>query len=92
MKRKASFSLKSQHIWKRKAFALLLLVFSCFTTIVIFEAQHNRIKLIGALYRNEYPPDVQSPKIAFMFIARNRLPLDMVWDAFFQVLLIFLLL
>lgn len=24
-------------------------------------------------------------KIAFLFIARNRLPLDMIWDAFFQV-------
>ncbi|GMH16654.1 hypothetical protein Nepgr_018495 [Nepenthes gracilis] len=25
-----------------------------------------------------------SPKIAFLFIARNRLPLDFVWDAFFR--------
>ncbi|KAK6913090.1 Glycosyl transferase, family 14 [Dillenia turbinata] len=30
------------------------------------------------------PPVVQKPKIAFTFIARNRLALDMVWDAFFQ--------
>lgn len=28
---------------------------------------------------------VQKPKIAFLFIARNRLPLDMLWDAFFKV-------
>lgn len=27
----------------------------------------------------------QKPKIAFLFIARNRLPLEMVWDAFFRV-------
>jgi len=28
---------------------------------------------------------VQKPKIAFLFIARNRLPLELVWDAFFRV-------
>ncbi|XP_020090508.1 uncharacterized protein LOC109711726 [Ananas comosus] len=30
------------------------------------------------------PPAVQKPKIAFLFIARNRLPLEMIWDAFFR--------
>ncbi|EPS73913.1 hypothetical protein M569_00843, partial [Genlisea aurea] len=29
-------------------------------------------------------PPLQKPKIAFLFIARNRLPLDVVWDSFFQ--------
>ncbi|GKA19934.1 putative glycosyl transferase 14 [Tanacetum coccineum] len=27
----------------------------------------------------------QKPKIAFLFLARNRLPLDLLWDQFFQV-------
>lgn len=31
------------------------------------------------------PPPPGVPKIAFLFIARNRLPLDVVWDAFFKV-------
>ncbi|KAF5199931.1 Glycosyltransferase bc10 [Thalictrum thalictroides] len=30
------------------------------------------------------PTLLQKPKIAFLFIARNRLPLDVVWDAFFK--------
>ncbi|KAJ8428882.1 hypothetical protein Cgig2_021049 [Carnegiea gigantea] len=30
-------------------------------------------------------PFVSRPKIAFLFIARNRLPLDFVWDLFFRV-------
>ncbi|KAK6129336.1 hypothetical protein DH2020_036909 [Rehmannia glutinosa] len=29
-------------------------------------------------------PPLQKPKIAFLFIARNRIPLEMVWDEFFQ--------
>lgn len=29
---------------------------------------------------------IQRPKIAFLFVARNRLPLDMLWDVFFQVI------
>lgn len=29
-------------------------------------------------------------KIAFLFIARNRLPLDMIWHAFFEVSFFFL--
>lgn len=29
-------------------------------------------------------PFAQRPKIAFLFIARNRLPLDSVWDSFFR--------
>ncbi|GMP30264.1 hypothetical protein CsSME_00005009 [Camellia sinensis var. sinensis] len=30
---------------------------------------------------------VQKPKITFLFIAQNRFPMDMVWDAFFQNIL-----
>lgn len=44
----------------------------------------DRIKMLTLLP----PPSVQRPKIAFLFIARNRLPLDMVWDAFFKVILV----
>ncbi|CAK9161773.1 unnamed protein product [Ilex paraguariensis] len=78
MKRKASFK-QSQHKWKIKLFAALLLVFS-FSTLVLLETQYSRIKALASLS----PTFVQKPKIAFLFIARNRLPLDLVWDAFFQ--------
>lgn len=66
-------------------FALLLIGLCCFFTLLIFEAQYTRIKLFASLYRHNSPPLPQFPKTAFLFIARNRLPLDIVWDAFFQV-------
>ncbi|KAK2968371.1 hypothetical protein RJ640_027983, partial [Escallonia rubra] len=78
-KRKASISQKSHHKWRRKIIAVLLLGF-CFSTLLLVEMQYSRIKTLASLY----PPTVQKPKIAFLFIARNRLPMDMVWDAFFQ--------
>ncbi|KAA8548134.1 hypothetical protein F0562_004605 [Nyssa sinensis] len=70
---------KSHLKWKRKLFAIFLLGF-CFATLVLLETQYSRIKMF-ALSSSSF---VQKPKIAFMFIARNRLPLVMVWDAFFQ--------
>ncbi|KAI3452459.1 hypothetical protein Pfo_009123 [Paulownia fortunei] len=76
MKQRRSNSQKFRHRWKRKFFALLLLVF-CFATFVLMESQYSRIKMLT------FPP-LQKPKIAFLFIARNRIPLDMVWDVFFQ--------
>lgn len=59
----------------------MLLFGFCFSTLLLIEAQYNRIRTLASLYN---PPFVQKPKIAFLFIARNRLPLEMVWDAFFQ--------
>ncbi|XP_052197569.1 glycosyltransferase BC10 [Diospyros lotus] len=70
---------KFQHRWKRKLFLLLLMGFCC-ASLVLLETEHTRIRMFALLS----PPLVQKPKIAFLFIARNRLPLDMVWDAFFQ--------
>lgn len=66
-------------------FALLLIGLCCFFTLLIFEAQYTRIKLFASFYHSHSPPLPHYPKIAFLFIARNRLPLDFVWDAFFQV-------
>ncbi|KAK6928370.1 Glycosyl transferase, family 14 [Dillenia turbinata] len=73
-------SQKSHHRWKRKLFAMIFLGF-CVGILIFLQAQYfTRIRMFARLS----PPFVQTPKIAFMFIARNRLPLDMVWDAFFQ--------
>ena len=66
--------------WKRKLALALLLVF-CFGSLVIMQSQYGRVMMLASLR----PQAVQEPKIAFLFIARNRLPLDIVWDAFFQV-------
>ncbi|KAJ0667519.1 hypothetical protein HanPI659440_Chr17g0678701 [Helianthus annuus] len=41
------------------------------------EAQYRRIGASSML--------AQKPKIAFLFLAGNRLPLDLVWDQFFQL-------
>ncbi|KAI4350660.1 hypothetical protein L6164_005093 [Bauhinia variegata] len=79
MKRKVS-QLKSQQKWKRRIFALLLLVL-CFGSLFFMQTQYTRIKGLASLQHRF----VQRPKIAFLFIARNRLPLDTVWDAFFRV-------
>lgn len=76
-----SNSQKSQHRWKIKVFAMMLFVFF-FGTLVLMETQYDRIRMLTLLSA----PQVQKPKIAFLFIARNRLPLDIVWDAFFQVI------
>lgn len=86
-RRSSSFSIKSQQYkWRRNLFALLLIGLCCFFTLLVFEAQYTRIKLFASFYHSQSPPLPHYPKIAFLFIARNRLPLDIVWDAFFQVL------
>lgn len=84
MKRKSGSPQKSHYKWKRKVLVLLFLCF-CISTLVLMEAQYSRITMLTSLYHRSV---VQKPKIAFLFIARNRLPLDMVWDAFFQVVII----
>ncbi|KAL6520224.1 Glycosyltransferase bc10 [Orobanche minor] len=71
-------SQRFHHRWRRKLLALLLLVF-CFATVVLMESQCSRIKMLTSI-----SPPLQKPKIAFLFIARNRIPLDIVWDVFFQ--------
>ncbi|KAL7140767.1 hypothetical protein ABFS83_08G008800 [Erythranthe nasuta] len=77
MKRRSSLQ-KFHHRWRRKFFALLLFLF-CVATFLLMEAEHSRIKLLTFI-----SPPLPKPKIAFLFIARNRIPLDMVWDVFFQ--------
>ena len=65
--------------WKANL-ALLVFLGFCIGILVLMQNQYSRI------LRFAVPaPAVQKPKIAFLFIARNRLPLDMVWDAFFKV-------
>lgn len=78
MKRRSN-SMKLRHRWKRKFIVLLLLVF-CFATFLLLEPEYSKIKMMSLI-----TPPLQKPKIAFLFIARNRIPLDIVWDAFFQV-------
>lgn len=79
MKRRGSNPVKPHNQWKTRLLIVLFLGF-CWASIVLLESQYSRIKAL-ALFS---PRSVQKPKIAFLFIARNRLQLDMVWDAFFQ--------
>ncbi|XP_043707125.1 glycosyltransferase BC10-like isoform X2 [Telopea speciosissima] len=65
--------------WNRKLFAVVLLIF-CFGSLILTQTRYSRIKTIFS----SSPPFVQRPKIAFLFIARNRLHPDIVWDSFFQ--------
>ncbi|XP_008784999.1 glycosyltransferase BC10 [Phoenix dactylifera] len=66
--------------WSTQFIVILLLCFSVASLVVM----QGRYSLVMKLSTGASPPPVQKPKIAFLFIARNRLPLDMVWDAFFQ--------
>ncbi|CAN1127740.1 Glycosyltransferase BC10 [Linum perenne] len=73
---------KSNFKWRRKLFAVLLLGF-CFGSLVLMQTQYSEIMALSAL-KARFRHEQQPPKIAFLFIARNRLPLDVVWDAFFK--------
>ncbi|XP_044465189.1 glycosyltransferase BC10-like isoform X2 [Mangifera indica] len=63
--------------WKRKIFAAILVGF-CLGSLVLMQSHCMRIVSLRHRFAHK-------PKIAFLFIARNRLPLDMVWDKFFKV-------
>ncbi|XP_051141383.1 glycosyltransferase BC10-like [Andrographis paniculata] len=77
MKRRSN-SQKFHLSWRRKFLAVVLLVF-CLATIGLMESQYSRVRTLMLI-----SPPLLKPKIAFLFIARNRIPLDMVWDVFFQ--------
>lgn len=61
-------------------FLLLFLLCFCFGSLVFLQCSHNGINS----FMPTSNPFVSRPKIAFLFIARNRLPLDFVWDLFFR--------
>lgn len=72
-------SISASGKWRVKLALLLLLLF-CIGSFFLMQNQYSQVIRLAA-----QAPAVQKPKIAFLFIARNRLPLDMVWDAFFKV-------
>jgi hypothetical protein len=96
MKKKVSQQ-KLLYRWKRKVYATLMFAF-CFGTFVFIQARFASIqarfnRISASLDSLKKPRLDQRPQIAFLFIARNRLPLEFVWDAFFKVYtLLFLLL
>ncbi|KAF8106259.1 hypothetical protein N665_0145s0070 [Sinapis alba] len=76
MKKKASQK-KILYRWKRKVFLTLVFAF-CLGSFVYFQARFN-----GITASLKKPRLDQKPQIAFLFIARNRLTLEFVWDSFF---------
>lgn len=78
MKRKVNQQ-RHQYRWKRKLFAAVFMGFV--VCLMLMETRYSQIMGLGSVHHRSAP----RPKIAFLFIARNRLPLDMVWHAFFQV-------
>ncbi|XP_048493811.1 glycosyltransferase BC10 isoform X7 [Beta vulgaris subsp. vulgaris] len=77
MKRRTSFQNRSQQKWKSRLLFMLLLCLCVGSFILLLESNPPTMNL-PILF-------AQKPKIAFLFIARNRLPLDFVWDVFFQI-------
>ncbi|KAG7550639.1 Glycosyl transferase family 14 [Arabidopsis thaliana x Arabidopsis arenosa] len=87
MKKKVSQQ-KLLYRWKRKVYATLMFAF-CLGTFVFIQARFAFIQarfngITASLDSLKKPRLDQKPQIAFLFIARNRLPLEFVWDAFFQ--------
>ncbi|XP_042454524.1 glycosyltransferase BC10-like isoform X1 [Zingiber officinale] len=83
MKRRSFLPQHRSGRWRIKLLLMVLLLFSCFCLLMLNHYSFSRVFEHSAA---EAPPvvDTQKPKIAFLFIARNRLPLEFVWDAFFQ--------
>ncbi|KNA24963.1 hypothetical protein SOVF_010880 isoform A [Spinacia oleracea] len=82
-RRSTSFQNRSSHhqYWKRSLlFVIVLCTSICVGSFVLLEINRPNINLFMP-FPNLF---TQKPKIAFLFIARNRLPLDFVWDAFFR--------
>ncbi|XP_074312325.1 glycosyltransferase BC10-like isoform X1 [Silene latifolia] len=77
MKRRSSFQQRSLQKCNTTTFFALLLCL-CISSLLLLEFNSRSINL---LFPNPFP---SNPKIAFLFIARNRLPLDFYWDAFFR--------
>ncbi|XP_021773435.1 uncharacterized protein LOC110737389 isoform X3 [Chenopodium quinoa] len=80
-RRTTSFHIRSSHHhkWKRRLFFAILLCL-CIGSFVLLEIYRSTINLLMP-FPNFF---AQKPKIVFLFIARNRLPLDFVWDSFFR--------
>ncbi|KAG6534607.1 hypothetical protein ZIOFF_008510 [Zingiber officinale] len=81
MKRRSFLPQHRSGRWRIKLLLMVLLLFSCFCLLLLNHYSFSRVFEHSAA---EAPPvvDTQKPKIAFLFIARNRLPLEFVWDAF----------
>ncbi|CAI8594546.1 unnamed protein product [Vicia faba] len=74
-----------QQRWKQKVFGLILVVVLCFGSLLFMQMRYTHVLgLVSLQHQFVSQSQVQIPKIAFLFIARNRLPLEMVWDAFFR--------
>ncbi|XP_039685263.1 glycosyltransferase BC10 isoform X2 [Medicago truncatula] len=73
-----------QQKWKKKVFALILVVVLCFGSLLFMQMRYTHVLGLVSL-QHQLVSQVQKPKIAFLFIARNRLPLELVWDAFFRI-------
>jgi len=82
----------------RRAAALLLLLFClCLSSLFLLLLHGSSAPLEPAAEQKaagvtepqaeveEAPLPPGNSKVAFLFIARNRLPLELVWDAFFRV-------
>ncbi|GAV70250.1 Branch domain-containing protein [Cephalotus follicularis] len=67
-------------IWKRKIVVVIILGF-CFVSLVMMQQQQQSPFARILSLRPRFAP---LPKLAFLFIARNRLPLDILWDSFFK--------
>ncbi|KAM7280712.1 hypothetical protein ACFE04_007846 [Oxalis oulophora] len=86
MKRQVSSKklLSQQYRWKRRLLVLILFGFAIGSFLVMQQTQHASITTSLASIRHRFDDHSSQPKIAFLFIARNRLPLDMLWDSFFK--------
>ena len=49
------------------------------------DQQQQEAKSVLQISTVNRAPKTQAPKVAFLFLARNHMPLDFLWEHFFQV-------
>ncbi|WCJ21002.1 Core-2/I-branching beta-1 6-N-acetylglucosaminyltransferase family protein [Euphorbia peplus] len=81
--RKGVLHHKPHFKWNLRNFLLVFLLLGfCFGSFILIHIQYTHIFDLSS--SSSHSHSLPSPRIAFLFIARNRLPLDIVWDPFFK--------
>ncbi|KAJ3694287.1 hypothetical protein LUZ60_009767 [Juncus effusus] len=70
--------------WRMRSPLVVFLLCLFAASVVMLLQQYSNFTNLEDVTATDEATENRLPKIAFLFIARNRLPLDVVWDAFFQ--------
>ncbi|XP_058101271.1 glycosyltransferase BC10-like isoform X2 [Magnolia sinica] len=83
----SSSSALRPHLWLGSKIIVSFVIFLCIFALLRLHSQSKHLSLASARaasVRRPSDPFVGLPKIAFLFLARSNLPLDFLWQRFFQ--------